>query len=389
MENVENTKGMVVNISGEVVAVDTQGTERQLDAGAQINPGDMIIVRPNGSAEVNLGQDETETIPSDTAAVLEIDPQTGEMVLVIQSVGAEGLEVADIQQAILAGQDPTEILEETAAGNTAPSRSGFSDFQTVGRTAEEVIAQAGFDTTADLYAPDPYVEDTADFIAEEIPTIIFVGNPETQLSSVTVPEGTDAIFTINLSSSSNSVQSYGIGLADGTATGGGVDYTDILTDSSFSNGVTIVGDNVLVPAGVTSFTVTIPTTLDDVKEAESENFVLTVGGASAEGVITEKSVFEIQSVTSDTEAEGSTLVHTVTLSGSSVNDETFSFSLADNTTESGDWSNLQFSDGVTLNAGVITVPAGVTSFTVSTDAATDADVENSEFYDLTVGGVAA
>jgi len=134
MENVENTKGMVVNISGEVVAVDTQGTERQLDAGAQINPGDMIIVRPNGSAEVNLGQAKTETIPSDTAAVLEIDPQTGEMVLVIQSVGAEGLEVADIQQAIIAGQDPTEIREETDAGNAAPSRSGLYAFPMVGRT---------------------------------------------------------------------------------------------------------------------------------------------------------------------------------------------------------------------------------------------------------------
>ena len=127
----------------------------------------------------------------------------------------------------------------------------------------------------------------------------------------------------------------------------------------------------------------------DADVENSEFYDLTVGGVAATGTITDDSAISVSSVTSDTQAEGNTLVHTVTLSGSSVNAETFSFSLADNTTESGDWSNLQFSDGVTLNAGVITVPAGVTSFTVSTDAATDMIVEGDEYYDLTVGGVAA
>ncbi|MDX6851619.1 hypothetical protein SCD92_19815, partial [Gilvimarinus sp. SDUM040013] len=96
-------------------------------------------------------------------------------------------------------------------------------------------------------------------------------------------------------------------------------------------------------------------------------------------------------VSSDSQAEGNTLTHTVTLSGSSVNAETFAFSLTDDTTSAGDYSNLQFTNGVTYDsvAGTITVPAGVTSFDITVDAASDANVEGDEVYDLSVGGVDA
>ncbi len=71
-------------------------------------------------------------------------------------------------------------------------------------------------------------------------------------------------------------------------------------------------------------------------------------------------------------------------------DETYTFTLLDNTTDSAtDYSSAIFSDGVTYDSvsGLITVPAGVTSFTVTTVPTTDDAVgsEDDEFYDLTIG----
>ena len=163
MESKAAGKGTVVSVSGEVVVVDSKGAEHVLKVGDKINDGDMIVVRAGGQVELDVGKSATETLPEDTAAVVQVDPATGDIVLVIESLGTEEVDVADIQQAILAGQDPTLILEETAAGNAPPSRSGFSEFQTVGRTAEEVIAQAGFDTTPEDRVIDPYVDNEADF----------------------------------------------------------------------------------------------------------------------------------------------------------------------------------------------------------------------------------
>ncbi|WP_428037039.1 retention module-containing protein, partial [Amphritea sp.] len=187
MENIEAAKGTVVSVSGEVVVVDSKGSEHALRAGDKVSDGDMIIVRGGSEAELDLGKPTNDKLPEDTAAVVRVDPATGEIVLVIESVGTEPVDVASIQEAILAGQDPTQILEETAAGNTPPTRSGFSEFQSVDRTAEEVIAKAGFDTTPEDWQRDPYVDNEADFPAP--PSLYSVAD-------VQVSEGGLMTFTV-------------------------------------------------------------------------------------------------------------------------------------------------------------------------------------------------
>ncbi|WP_299220334.1 SdrD B-like domain-containing protein, partial [uncultured Aquimarina sp.] len=97
----------------------------------------------------------------------------------------------------------------------------------------------------------------------------------------------------------------------------------------------------------------------------------------------------VASVSSPTVTEGTDLVHTVTLSGATVNPTDYPFVLADGTaTEGTDYDNTPtFTNGVTLSGGVITVPTGVTDFTVSYPTSTDALVDNGETTTLTVGGV--
>ena len=93
---------------------------------------------------------------------------------------------------------------------------------------------------------------------------------------------------------------------------------------------------------------------------------MTVGGVAATGTINDP-VVVVNHVSNATAMEGTDLVHTVTLSGTTANATSFAFNLAGNTATAGaDFTNAPvFSNGVTLAAGVLTVPTGVSSFTVT------------------------
>jgi len=90
----------------------------------------------------------------------------------------------------------------------------------------------------------------------------------------------------------------------------------------------------------------------------------------------------------DAVEEGQDLVYTVTLTNASTTDTIFSFSLGGGTASPSDYGSPTFSDGVIDNGdGTITVPAGVTSFTVTVPTIDDAIDEPDETLPLTVGGV--
>ncbi|MFD1294964.1 hypothetical protein ACFQ5N_14060, partial [Lutibacter holmesii] len=207
------------------------------------------------------------------------------------------------------------------------------------------------------------------------------------VSSASETEGTSLVHTVAMSVASASAETYAFSLVD--------DSTDSTTDYSsatFSNGVTLngAGDEITVPAGVTSFTITTATTNDSLDEND-EVYDLSVGGVTATGTIEDNDTASVASVSSESETEGTSLIHSVVMSVASESSETYAFSLVDDTTDFADYSAATFSNGVTLNTtgDVITVPAGVTSFTI-TSATTDDDIdEDNEVYDLSVGGVDA
>ncbi|WP_429022675.1 choice-of-anchor K domain-containing protein [Aeromonas veronii] len=100
---------------------------------------------------------------------------------------------------------------------------------------------------------------------------------------------------------------------------------------------------------------------------------------------------DVTGVSSATVVEGATLQHVVTLSGATNVATEYSLSIAGSGTHAAsnsDWGTLQFSHGVTYNSstGKISVPADVTSFTVSVPTVNDKLVEQTETLTLTVGG---
>ncbi|WP_143266705.1 VCBS domain-containing protein [Azospirillum oryzae] len=120
---------------------------------------------------------------------------------------------------------------------------------------------------------------------DDRPTIAHVGNGT--VNSITVTEGQSAVFSVALSNASSATETFVLGLAGVTATSG----TDFRTAPTFSNGVTYdaTAGTISVPAGVTRFTVTIPT-VDDGDVEASETFTLTIGAITGTATITDNDV---------------------------------------------------------------------------------------------------
>uniref|UniRef100_UPI0036D2E263 Calx-beta domain-containing protein n=1 Tax=Psychrobacter sp. R86515 TaxID=3093855 RepID=UPI0036D2E263 len=245
------------------------------------------------------------------------------------------------------------------------------------------------------------------------------GVDNTLIFSVTQTNLSNLDTTVNVSlGAANTVEAADIASISYTNATGVVVTLDNLTDiqAFLTNGATVT-----IPAGSTSAPAITVTVIDDVVYERSEDLVLniaiptssptaaTVGTGSATGVILDedqrvntnnlnnpddvtdevdgdKPVVSVSDATTD---EGGDLVHTVTLSNPTEVAVSYPFAITDGsaTTATGDYSNAPvFSDGVVLNTdGSITIPAGVTNFTVSYPALNDDLDELNETTTLTIG----
>ncbi|MEG9304887.1 VCBS domain-containing protein, partial [Psychrobacter celer] len=171
------------------------------------------------------------------------------------------------------------------------------------------------------------------------------------------------------------------------------------------------GASVKIAAGqIKAPVITITVADDDVYE-RSEDLVLdisntqnaTIGTDSATGTILDEDAADGTSQEGDkptvtvgdaTATEGDTLVHQVTVNGDTQADVTYDFVINDGsaTEATGDYSSdpadIVFSNPNIVYdpvAGTITVPAGVTDFTVSYPTSNDNILENDETTELTIG----
>ncbi|HGF7192456.1 TPA: beta strand repeat-containing protein, partial [Vibrio cholerae] len=227
-----------------------------------------------------------------------------------------------------------------------------------------------------------------------------------EISSPTVSEGDTATFDVSLSNASTTATTVTLILAGGSATAG-TDFTSTEVTITYKDGKTEkVAVNsegqftVNVPANDTTFSVSVKTTDDNVYEGD-ESFTLSGKTATQEKAITETGTIVdndeapiIQSIgtsasTGDvTATEGDALIFTVKLSNASSTSTFFDFLLQDGTATSDDYGAASFSNGVTYDASTskITVPAGVTSFTVNVPTTNDSTEETDETVKLAIGG---
>lgn len=271
----------------------------------------------------------------------------------------------------------TDYNSTALATKTSGSSSAYEGFTDAGTFASTVQAAIGgtlwlvldgsayFSThtkeAADTFRPKLSIDYTA---GGGSPTV-------TTVSSNSATEGSSIVHTVTLSAAvTGSAASYAITLAGGTATGGGTDYTSTLTNGMFSNSVTVSGGNISVPVGVSTFTVTVSTAGDTIDEA-NETYTLTIGGTAGTGTINDDDAAPVITVgDAPSVTAGSPAIFTISLDRAKSTSITVDAACVNGTLVGGvgytsDLSLATISNGVTFGAGALTIPAGVTSFTVS------------------------
>ncbi|WP_035335449.1 Calx-beta domain-containing protein, partial [Dokdonia sp. PRO95] len=197
------------------------------------------------------------------------------------------------------------------------------------------------------------------------------------VGDVTVIEGDDgstvvANFPVTLGAPSDVDTTVTFTVSNGTGTLGDADYVapTVLT--------------VVIPAGQTSGVFPVTINGDD-KIENNEQFSVSIASVSSGtinpaantgvGTITNDDTPGVVSVSTEEELEGTALVHDVVVTESIVA-EVYPFVISNDSTEDEDYTlptDAEFTNGVVLNGdGTITVPAGVTDFTVTVPTTDDA-----------------
>jgi Ca2+-binding RTX toxin-like protein len=386
-------RGVVVILQGKAWVIQADGSRKPLQVGDEVQEGQVVVTDVDTRLELALPNGEPISIAAGRELLIDSNllgtAPTDKTEAALQDLNSGSAQIANV---LAKGGDLSTELDATAAGLGGGEASDAHSFVRLVRINETLNAlniergdQANVDDFLILGNATGTITDN-----DGVPTITSVEPGAPGVGDDAVPEGTNLVYTVSLSNPASTPVTYPFSLGGGTAS-----PTDI-GSPVFSNGVTFdsVTGTITVPAGVTSFTVTVPTTQDSVDEP-NETVPLTIGGVTGTGTITDDDAAPVvSSVTNNTQVEGTTLSHTVTLSNTSSTPITLAFSLAGsgaNPTSGSDTGTPTFSNGVTFNSatGLLTVPAGVSSFTVSVPSVNDSTNEPTETYTVSVGGVSA
>ncbi len=172
---------LIAKVEGAVFVMDADGSLRRATPGMQLEPGMRLLTESDGQVELaEAGSERPE--PTQPEAAL--------------PAGADA-ELASLQEAIHQGADPTELFEETAAGNAAAGTVGgvagssAGGFVVVDRINDATLAEAGFDTGHEARQPGDellYAED------QDLLAAITITEPQTDDNIINADEATGVII---------------------------------------------------------------------------------------------------------------------------------------------------------------------------------------------------
>ena len=180
--------GRVSLLQGRVVAEDAAGNQRVLAIGDNILDTDKIITSPGATIEISMltgdeiviadGQSWSPTTETFTRAQ---DFPSSDATLSPEDLA--------LQEALLAGADPTQVGEATAAGAPGAGTFGAADgggssFVRTSRTAGEVDPSAGYDTIGTEVNLVPPIIDPQTFSVAETPFILTLQIVATDIDGV-------------------------------------------------------------------------------------------------------------------------------------------------------------------------------------------------------------
>ncbi|OAM97901.1 retention module-containing protein [Vibrio europaeus] len=195
---------IVKEVSGDVVAVKPDGSAKKVVVGDTIPGGEIVITANHStilmeSSEAAINLDANTLATEDDLGGWGVAPIAGEVNFDLAQLGDGAIsedELAAIQDAILAGADPTELLEATAAGAGAAG-SANGGFVTIEYNGTEVLASTFFETSG-------FSTDSTEQVDDEIRPITFADGgqsiseslTEGSLSGGTYPQSVTSSVTI-------------------------------------------------------------------------------------------------------------------------------------------------------------------------------------------------
>ncbi|WP_297894181.1 retention module-containing protein, partial [Shewanella sp.] len=133
---ITSKKGMLKLVKGQI-SVEVNGTNQPAKDGELLPKGAVLHIGENATYEITFDDGtklSNEVAPNATAAAA---PNTASEAALD--------EIQALQDLIASGEDPTQNLPETAAGN-APGSDGNSGYVSLARDGSEALATAGYST---------------------------------------------------------------------------------------------------------------------------------------------------------------------------------------------------------------------------------------------------
>ncbi|WP_223550064.1 retention module-containing protein, partial [Pseudomonas sp. A-B-19] len=347
---------IVKSIVGQVFVVSPEGVRRVLVEGDKLFAGDQIDTGLSGAVSLELADGRTLDLGRDTQWSADA-PDSGTDLAAATAQAAPSVE--ELQQAIVAGADPTKDLEATAAGPTAAgsgAAGGGHSFVVLDATAGRVDPTIGFPT--------------AGINAAGQTTLEIPGGQTTN---------TNANANTNANTPSESVLSLSA-TPTITEAGGVLVYTATLTQAPLSD-LTVTLSNgavIVIPAGATTGTINVPLAANDTVYNDATRIEVTVTGTSGgSGItVTPPTTPVVTQVTDTVDTTGLSLSATGTITeGGQI---TYTATLT---------NPAQTPVTVTLsNGSVITIDAGQTSGSVNVPTAANDVYVNGNTVSTTIAG---
>lgn len=202
------------------------------------------------------------------------------------------------------------------------------------------------------------------------------------IDSAQADEGGTLNFVVRLASALVTSGEYSFGLSNNTTTDADIGSV------SFTNGVTNNSGVLTVPSGVSEFGVQVGVTADTIVESD-ETLTLYLGGLSAVGTLSDVNS-SIDAITnSEPGTEGGSLSFIISLTAPTVNQQNFTLTLTPVTASESDYGDIVLPSGFSLMSNDLTVPSGISSFTLSVPIVDDSLVEGIESVRLSIDSVSS
>ncbi|MEJ1296109.1 MAG: retention module-containing protein [Candidatus Sedimenticola sp. (ex Thyasira tokunagai)] len=347
-----NPIGFVEFVKGAVTA-STDGVSRTLVLGDPVFANDTILTGDAGIVTLLLNDGTRMDLGRNSEAVLDSEVYD---IAAVEDVAAAIASVEAIQEAILAGADPTALLPPTAAGPTAAGAPGEDggghDFVTVELTGQRAAPESGFETTGLAFAFDQPEGEVIYLADEPLPVISIADNLGYERNPVReVDSDPDSFITFEVTRSGpiDGTSSVHYEVMPGSVGPNGAqegnDYNGLLYDA-------LTGDVTFAP-GETSVMIKLDIT-DDFMPEETETFTVvlsnpdnaTIDDGEALGTIIDDDmpVVSINNIEGSIVEEGDYVGFEVSLNYAGTQDTTVALSASDGSAVSSDDGGTAYDD---------------------------------------------